>query len=91
MSNFEEFLGAYEAQNRSVLDVREDSNIGATLKLPKERSFRNRSNEFFIEQIEAEPAAPTQQDLAMHEKVTDLERKPYAPPNRQYALMPRKN
>ncbi|MDR0632682.1 MAG: hypothetical protein LBF84_00910 [Holosporales bacterium] len=41
--NFEEFLGAYEAQNRSVLNVREDSSIGATLKLPKERSFRNRS------------------------------------------------
>ncbi|MDR0632568.1 MAG: D-alanyl-D-alanine carboxypeptidase [Holosporales bacterium] len=41
MSNFEEFLGAYEA-NRSVLDVREDSSIGATPKLPKERSFRNR-------------------------------------------------
>ncbi|MDR0632803.1 MAG: hypothetical protein LBF84_01550 [Holosporales bacterium] len=44
MSNFEEFLGAYEAQNRSVLSVREDSSIGATLKLPKERSFRNGSN-----------------------------------------------
>ncbi|MDR0633131.1 MAG: hypothetical protein LBF84_03255 [Holosporales bacterium] len=43
MSNFEEFLGAHEAQNRSVLNVREDSSIGATLKLPKERSFRNRS------------------------------------------------
>ncbi|MDR0633079.1 MAG: alanine racemase [Holosporales bacterium] len=42
VSNFEEFLGAHEAQNRSV---RDDSSIGATLKLPKERSFRNRSND----------------------------------------------
>ncbi|MDR0632527.1 MAG: hypothetical protein LBF84_00075 [Holosporales bacterium] len=41
MNNFEEFLGVHEAQNRSVLNVREDSSIGATLKLPKERSFRN--------------------------------------------------
>ncbi|MDR0632739.1 MAG: hypothetical protein LBF84_01220 [Holosporales bacterium] len=45
VSNFEEFLGAHEAQNRSVLDVREDSSIGATPKLPKEQSFRNRSTE----------------------------------------------
>jgi hypothetical protein len=43
VSNFEEFSGAHEAQNRSVLDVREDSSIGATPKLPKERSFRNMS------------------------------------------------
>ncbi|MDR0633119.1 MAG: hypothetical protein LBF84_03195 [Holosporales bacterium] len=43
MSNFEGFSGAHEAQNRSVLDVREDSSIGATPKLPKERSFCNRS------------------------------------------------
>ncbi|MDR0633192.1 MAG: phage major capsid protein [Holosporales bacterium] len=42
VSNFEEFLGAYEA-NRSVLDVREDSSIGTTPKLPKERSFCNGS------------------------------------------------
>ncbi|MDR0632569.1 MAG: hypothetical protein LBF84_00290, partial [Holosporales bacterium] len=34
VSNFEEFSGAHEAQNRSVLDVREDSSIGATPKLP---------------------------------------------------------
>ncbi|MDR0632639.1 MAG: hypothetical protein LBF84_00685 [Holosporales bacterium] len=41
MSNFEEFLGVYEAQKRSVLDAREGSIIEATPKLPKERSFRN--------------------------------------------------
>ncbi|MDR0633054.1 MAG: hypothetical protein LBF84_02850 [Holosporales bacterium] len=43
VSNFEEFSGAHEAQNHSVLDVREDSSIGATPKLPKERSFFNGS------------------------------------------------
>jgi NAD(P)-dependent dehydrogenase (short-subunit alcohol dehydrogenase family) len=32
-SNSEEFLRAYGAQNRSVLDVREDSSTGATPKI----------------------------------------------------------
>jgi hypothetical protein len=53
-SNFEGFLGAHEAQNRSVLNVREDSSIGATLKLQKERSFRNRSNSSAQQCVELE-------------------------------------
>ncbi|MDR2794391.1 MAG: palindromic element RPE1 domain-containing protein [Holosporaceae bacterium] len=45
-SNSEEFLGANGGQNRSVLDVREDSSTGATQKLPEERRFRKMSNGF---------------------------------------------
>ncbi|MDR0631782.1 MAG: thioredoxin domain-containing protein [Holosporaceae bacterium] len=42
-SNFEEFSGVTEAQNRSVLEVREDSSTGTTQKLPKERRLRKSS------------------------------------------------
>ncbi|MDR2781751.1 MAG: hypothetical protein LBB21_04865 [Holosporaceae bacterium] len=42
-SNSEEFLGAYGAQDRSVLDVREDPSTGATRKLPEGRRLRKRS------------------------------------------------
>ncbi|MBL3284815.1 Periplasmic protein TonB [Rickettsiales endosymbiont of Paramecium tredecaurelia] len=36
--------GAYEAQSRSVHEVRKDSRIGATKQLPSGVEFRNRSN-----------------------------------------------
>jgi hypothetical protein len=41
---FEEFIGAYGAQDRSVHVVHEDPSTEATQKLPKERMFRNKSN-----------------------------------------------
>jgi hypothetical protein len=44
---FEEFLGAYEVQDRRVRRVvHEDPSIGATQKLPKERMSRKKSNIF---------------------------------------------
>ncbi|MDR0632141.1 MAG: palindromic element RPE1 domain-containing protein [Holosporaceae bacterium] len=42
-SNFEEFSGVTGAQNRSVLEVREDSSTGTTQKLPEGRWLRKRS------------------------------------------------
>jgi tRNA/rRNA methyltransferase len=48
-SNSEEFSGAYGAQNRSVLDVREAPSTGSTTKIPKRGSFRKKSNEFLRE------------------------------------------
>jgi hypothetical protein len=47
-SNSEEFLGAYGAQDRSVLEVREDPSTGATRKLPEGRRLRKRSISFFM-------------------------------------------
>jgi hypothetical protein len=41
---FEEFIGAYGAQDRSVHVVHEDPSTEATQKLPKERMFRKKSN-----------------------------------------------
>jgi hypothetical protein len=40
---FEEFIGAYGAQDRSVHVVHEDPSTEATQKLPKERMFRKKS------------------------------------------------
>ncbi|MDR0556087.1 MAG: hypothetical protein LBG20_03760 [Holosporaceae bacterium] len=40
---FEEFLGAYEAQDHSVHVGHEDLSIRATQKLPKERMFQKKS------------------------------------------------
>jgi 16S rRNA (cytosine967-C5)-methyltransferase len=42
-SNFEEFSGVIGAQNRSVLEVREDSSTGTAQKLPKGRWLRKRA------------------------------------------------
>ncbi|MDR2268003.1 MAG: hypothetical protein LBD81_00955 [Holosporaceae bacterium] len=43
-SNSEEFLGVHGAQDRRVLEAREDPSTGATQKLQEERRFRDRSN-----------------------------------------------
>jgi hypothetical protein len=40
---FEEFMGAYGAQDRSVHVVHEDPSTEATQNLPKERMFRKKS------------------------------------------------
>ena len=40
----EQVLGTYGAQNRSMLNAREDSSTGATTQLPSEVEFRKRSN-----------------------------------------------
>ncbi|MDR0555639.1 MAG: aspartate-semialdehyde dehydrogenase [Holosporaceae bacterium] len=42
---FEDFLGAYDAQDRSVHVVHEDPSIGATQELPEERMSRKKSIE----------------------------------------------
>jgi hypothetical protein len=46
---FEEFIGAYGAQDRRVLVVHEDPSTEATQKLPKERMFRKKSIENYYE------------------------------------------
>ncbi len=45
----EEIQGAYGPQNRSVLNVREDSRTGATQQLPLGVEFRKRSNVIFLQ------------------------------------------